>query len=64
MKKLEDFASLELAERWDNVGLLIEPATPQAVKHILLTNDLTEKVNNDIFKLNNNNNFCSIVGYV
>ena len=43
-KKLKEFAPLHLAEKWDNVGLLVEPSPPHAVKSILLTNDLTERV--------------------
>lgn len=31
VKKLNAFAPLTLAESWDNVGLLIEPATPRYV---------------------------------
>lgn len=31
VSKLNDFAPLSLAESWDNVGLLIEPATPRFV---------------------------------
>lgn len=31
VKKLDDFASVKTAESWDNVGLLIEPATPTYV---------------------------------
>lgn len=42
--KLNGFAPLELAEKWDNVGLLVEPSPPHCVKSILLTNDLTERV--------------------
>lgn len=44
VKKLHEFAPLQLAEKWDNVGLLVEPSPPHAVKSILLTNDLTERV--------------------
>ncbi|KAG5683917.1 hypothetical protein PVAND_013175 [Polypedilum vanderplanki] len=40
---LEKFGPLCYAEKWDNVGLLIEP-TAVDVKKILLTNDLTENV--------------------
>lgn len=29
--KLNDFAATKTAESWDNVGLLIEPATPKYV---------------------------------
>ncbi|XP_023175438.2 NIF3-like protein 1 [Drosophila hydei] len=41
---LEKFAPTSLAEKWDNVGLLIEPSTDKHVERILLTNDLTEPV--------------------
>ncbi|XP_040418354.1 NIF3-like protein 1 isoform X3 [Cygnus olor] len=41
---LNDFASLSLAESWDNVGLLVEPSPPHTVKTLFLTNDLTEEV--------------------
>lgn len=41
---LNAFAPLRLAESWDNVGLLIEPACPRAIRTVLLTNDLTEQV--------------------
>lgn len=43
-KKLNEFAPLHLAQNWDNVGLLVEPSPPHAVKSILLTNDLTDRV--------------------
>ncbi|XP_017885945.1 NIF3-like protein 1 isoform X3 [Ceratina calcarata] len=41
---LEKFASLSLADSWDNVGLLVEPTETKIISHILLTNDLTENV--------------------
>ncbi|MDZ8120467.1 Nif3-like dinuclear metal center hexameric protein [Pontiella agarivorans] len=41
---LENIAPLNLAEEWDNVGLLIHPLKPRNVKKILLTIDLTEAV--------------------
>jgi dinuclear metal center YbgI/SA1388 family protein len=44
IQKLEDIAPLNLAEDWDNVGLLINPLKPRNVKKILLTIDLTEAV--------------------
>ncbi|XP_027729228.1 NIF3-like protein 1 [Vombatus ursinus] len=44
VSSLNDFASLSLAENWDNVGLLVEPSPPHTVKTLLLTNDLTEEV--------------------
>jgi dinuclear metal center YbgI/SA1388 family protein len=42
--KLKQWAPLERAESWDNVGLLIEPTTARAVHRVLLTNDLTSRV--------------------
>ncbi|XP_036612149.1 NIF3-like protein 1 [Trichosurus vulpecula] len=44
VSSLNDFASLSLAENWDNVGLLVEPSPPHTVETLLLTNDLTEEV--------------------
>lgn len=44
VEKLNDFAPENLAEKWDNVGLLIEPYTKKNINNILLTNDLTESV--------------------
>ncbi|EDW77843.2 uncharacterized protein Dwil_GK24701 [Drosophila willistoni] len=49
IKELEAFAPTVFAEKWDNVGLLIEPyrkegAEEHTVNRILLTNDLTEPV--------------------
>ncbi|XP_003742801.1 NIF3-like protein 1 [Galendromus occidentalis] len=40
---LRRFAPLELAESWDNVGLLLEPSN-SLIKKVFLTNDLTERV--------------------
>merc|ERR1719447_310113 len=40
---LEKIATTRFAAKWDNVGLLVEPAGC-IVKNVLLTNDLTEKV--------------------
>lgn len=31
VEKLNNFAPVQFAEKWDNVGLLIEPATPKYV---------------------------------
>lgn len=42
--RLETMAPLNLADSWDNVGLLIEPSAPHKVERCLLTNDLTEPV--------------------
>lgn len=44
VSSLNDFASLSLAESWDNVGLLVEPSPPHTVNTLFLTNDLTEEV--------------------
>lgn len=44
IQTLERIAPLEIAEEWDNVGLLINPLRPRNVKKILLTIDLTEAV--------------------
>ncbi|XP_032716004.1 NIF3-like protein 1 isoform X3 [Lontra canadensis] len=44
VSSLNDFASLSLAESWDNVGLLVEPSPPHTVHTLFLTIDLTEQV--------------------
>ncbi|XP_014087055.2 NIF3-like protein 1 [Bactrocera oleae] len=44
VSELEKFAPRNLAEKWDNVGLLIEPYHERQIRNILLTNDLTENV--------------------
>lgn len=45
VSKLNEFAAVSLAEKWDNVGLLIEPSDKNMeIKKIFLTNDLTEVV--------------------
>lgn len=41
---LEALAPPALAEPWDNVGLLLAPSTPRAIRTILLTIDLTPAV--------------------
>jgi dinuclear metal center YbgI/SA1388 family protein len=43
-KVLGQLAPLQLAEKWDNVGLLAEPYTRTPISVIFLTNDLTEQV--------------------
>jgi putative NIF3 family GTP cyclohydrolase 1 type 2 len=42
--RFESNFSLSLSEKWDNVGLLIEPSGNKSVSRIMLTNDLTEDV--------------------
>jgi dinuclear metal center YbgI/SA1388 family protein len=44
LELLETLAPLALAEDWDNVGLLVEPARDCQVSRVLLTVDLTEPV--------------------
>ncbi|XP_066246415.1 NIF3-like protein 1 [Euwallacea similis] len=44
IKKLQQIAPLNLAESWDNVGLLVEPNPEAQINSILLTIDLTEDV--------------------
>lgn len=44
IKAMESFAPITFAEKWDNVGLLVEPSTRVNIKTILLTNDLTLNV--------------------
>ncbi|KAI0081113.1 NGG1p interacting factor 3 [Panus rudis PR-1116 ss-1] len=48
---LERVAPLRLAEKWDNVGLLLEAPTPRAnARRILLTIDLTTAVTEEALK--------------
>jgi len=54
VQRLKRFASPSLAANWDNVGLLVEPTSPHIVKHVLLTNDLTEKVLDEAIQLKTN----------
>eukprot|EP01132_Coremiostelium_polycephalum_P013617 gene13617-16573_t len=46
VKKLGELVPLSLAEKWDNVGVLVEPSTSSQLNigTIFLTNDLTEPV--------------------
>lgn len=44
VQRMESFAPIKFAEKWDNVGVLVEPSTQEDIKKILLTNDLTESV--------------------
>ncbi|EGC36430.1 hypothetical protein DICPUDRAFT_151116 [Dictyostelium purpureum] len=46
LDKLNRLVPLNLAEKWDNVGLLVEPSNTNSLKieKIFLTNDLTEPV--------------------
>lgn len=51
VKVLEAIAPTSQAESWDNVGLLLEPSSPQTIKRIAITNDLTEEVLEEILEL-------------
>jgi dinuclear metal center YbgI/SA1388 family protein len=44
IRTMEEIAPPELAEEWDNTGLLIEPLVPREIRTVLLTIDLTEAV--------------------
>ncbi|MDD3276307.1 MAG: Nif3-like dinuclear metal center hexameric protein [Kiritimatiellales bacterium] len=52
IQTLETLAPPELAEAWDNTGLLIEPLHAREIKKILLTIDLTEDVAREAVRLN------------
>ncbi|KAM7346411.1 NIF3-like protein 1 [Cochliomyia hominivorax] len=54
IKQLETFAPLSYAEKWDNVGLLLEPYQQGPISKILLTNDLTEPVMQEAVEKNVN----------
>ena len=45
--KLNKLVPLQLAESWDNVGVLVRPRKVDTVSRLLLTNDLTEAVLNE-----------------
>lgn len=45
---LERIAPLQAAEPWDNVGLLVEPTGKCIVNTVLITNDLTEQVLDEV----------------
>ncbi len=51
IQTLEEIAPLELAEEWDNPGLLIEPLKSRDIKKSLLTIDLTEAVAKEAIRL-------------
>ena len=44
IQTLAEIAPPELAETWDNTGLLIEPLTPRDIHNVLICIDLTEDV--------------------
>jgi dinuclear metal center YbgI/SA1388 family protein len=47
VKRLEEYAPLNIACDWDNVGLLVEPSGELRIERVLVTNDLTEPVLNE-----------------
>lgn len=51
IQTLEKIAPPELAEEWDNTGLLIEPLKAREIKTVLLTIDLTEAVAREAIRL-------------
>lgn len=52
VKRLEEYAPLQIACDWDNVGLLVEPSSESRIERILVTNDLTEPVLNEAIEKN------------
>lgn len=44
ISRLEKHVPLELAEKWDNVGIISKPTQPVKIHNILLTIGLTEKI--------------------
>jgi putative NIF3 family GTP cyclohydrolase 1 type 2 len=50
VSSLKSLAPLPLAEKWDNVGLLVEPSSPPLIERMLLTIDLTEEVFGEALK--------------
>ena len=51
IQTLEEIAPLDLAEEWDNTGLLIEPLKARDIQKVLLTIDLTEAVAREAIRL-------------
>ena len=51
VRTLETIAPCNLAEDWDNVGLLVEPSNTTPINNIMLTNDLTESIMKEVLKL-------------
>ena len=51
IQTVEEIAPPELAEEWDNPGLLIEPLKSRDIKKVMLTVDLTEAVAREAVRL-------------
>jgi dinuclear metal center YbgI/SA1388 family protein len=52
IRYIEEIAPPELAEDWDNTGLLIEPLKPRDITKVLLAIDLTEAVAREAVRRN------------
>lgn len=50
LERLDKHVPLELAEKWDNVGIITKPTCPVKVFNILLTIDLNEKIVEEAIK--------------
>lgn len=50
LRRLDDHVPLNLAEKWDNVGVITKPSQPVKVYSILLTIDLNEKIVEEAIK--------------
>lgn len=50
LRRLDEHIPLDLAEKWDNVGIITKPTQPVKVYSILLTIDLNEKVVEEAIK--------------
>ncbi len=51
VQALEKIAPTQLAENWDNVGILLEPNVSEPIHKVFITNDLTEPVVNEAISL-------------
>lgn len=60
---LEQLAPTSQAESWDNVGLLVEPSSSQLISSLVITNDLTEEVMDEIVKRCSSLDQCLVVSY-
>ena len=62
-KVLDTIAPLKAAEPWDNVGLLLEPSTHKSVERLVITNDLTEGVLDEILKIPGGKSTGLVISY-
>lgn len=63
VKVLEKVAPSWQAESWDNVGLLVEPSSSQRISRLVITNDLTEEVLDEILERWKPPDQCLVVSY-